>query len=203
MHANQEDFCMPLHIIHGDITRVAADAIVNAANTALQCGGGVCGSIFAAAGQDSMQAACDSIGRIKTGEAVITPGFQLPARYVIHTAGPVWRGGDQREEQLLENCYANSLELARQRRLQSIAFPLISAGIYGYPKEQALEVAVRSIRQFLQQHEMVVSLVFFDRSSFALPESLLKPIRKILSEQMIQKFNVLNHQEFSESIEYA
>ncbi|HAL74607.1 MAG TPA: RNase III inhibitor [Clostridiales bacterium] len=193
---------MPLHIIHGDITRVAADAIVNAANTALQCGGGVCGAIFAAAGRDSLQAACDSIGSIKTGEAVITPGFKLPARHVIHTAGPVWRGGDQREGQLLENCYRNSLELARQNRLESIAFPLISAGIYGYPKDQALEVAVRTIRRFLKHQEMNVSLVFFDRASFELPESLLKPIRKYLSEQMIQNLNILFNQESSDHDKY-
>jgi O-acetyl-ADP-ribose deacetylase len=181
---------MPLHIIHADITRVAADAIVNAANMALQCGGGVCGAIFAAAGVDNMQAACASIGSIRTGEAVITPGFRLTAHYVIHTAGPIWRDGSQGEEQLLENCYRNSLELARLHRLESIAFPLISAGIYGYPKDQALEVAVRSIRQFLKKHEMIVSLVFYDRSSFELPESLLKPIRKYLSAKMIQNLNM-------------
>lgn len=180
---------MPFHIIHGDITRVVADAIVNAANTELKCGGGVCGAIFAAAGPESMQAACDQIGGIKTGEGAITPGFKLPARFVIHTAGPIWRGGSQGEEQLLTSCYRNSLELARQHRLESIAFPLISSGIYGYPKDQALEIAVSSIRQFLKHHEMTVSLVFFERSAFELPESLLKPIRHYLSEQMIRNLN--------------
>ena len=180
---------MPLHIIHGDITRVAADAIVNAANTGLQRGGGVCGAIYSAAGADRLQAACRAIGSIQTGEAVITPGFDLPARFIIHTAGPIWQGGSQNEENLLEKCYQNSLELARQHELKSIAFPLISAGIYGYPKDQALDVAVRTIRWFLQNHEISVSLVFYDRTAFVLPESRLQPIRQYLSAQLIEKLN--------------
>lgn len=154
---------MPLHIVHNDITKMQVDAIVNAANTALKMGGGVCGAIFRAAGAEQMQAACDAIGGCQTGRAVITPGFNLPAKYVIHTPGPVWQGGDKREEQLLRSCYLSSLELAKKHGCKSVAFPLISSGIYGYPKDQAMEVATTAIEDFLRESnsEMDVYLVLF------------------------------------------
>ncbi|WP_317851924.1 macro domain-containing protein [Planococcus sp. 4-30] len=153
---------MPLEIVREDITNVEADAIVNAANSELQMGGGVCGAIFRAAGAEQLQKACDEIGHCPVGAAVFTDSFQLPSKYIIHTVGPIWQGGYEGEEELLRSCYRNSLELARSLDCASIAFPLISSGIYGYPKEQAKQVAVSEIEKFIQEHEMTVYLVLFN-----------------------------------------
>lgn len=150
---------MPFKIICGDITKVQADAIVNAANERLLMGGGVCGAIFRAAGYAEMTEACQEIGRCPTGDAVITPAFHLPAQYVIHTVGPVWEGGDHGERELLYQCYAKSLVLAESRGLRSIAFPLISSGIFGYPREKAFQVCEEAVEDFLAVHEMDVYLV--------------------------------------------
>ena len=155
---------MPFTVVRQDITTMNVDAVVNAANTALRMGGGVCGAIFRAAGAAELQAACDKLAPIRTGEAVITPGFNLPARYIIYTAGPVYRDGKQGEEALLRSCYLNSLKLAAEYQCKSIAFPLISAGIYGYPKQEAMAVAERAIMDFLKQREMDVYLALFDQS---------------------------------------
>ena len=155
---------MGFTIEHADITAMTVDAIVNAANTDLLMGGGVCGAIFRAAGPRELQQACDALAPIRTGEAVITPGFALPARFVIHTAGPVWHGGGEGEEDLLRACYRNSLDLAARHDCRSIAFPLISAGIYGYPHDQALAVAQDEIEQWLANAEhpaMNVTLTLF------------------------------------------
>lgn len=173
---------MPLQIVRHDITALQVDAIVNAANNGLKMGGGVCGAIFAAAGADKLQAECDLLGGCRTGEAVITSGHDLPAQYIIHTAGPVWQGGRAGEARLLHNCYSNSLELARENGLESIAFPLISSGIYGYPKDQALQIAIDAIGGFLLQHEMMVYLVVFDRESFVLSEKLFTAIEKYIDD---------------------
>ena len=159
---------MPLTIVRNDITKMNVDAIVNAANTELQMGGGVCGAIFSAAGAEKLQAACNRLAPIQTGEAVITPGFDLPAKYVIHAAGPVYRDGKHNEEELLRSCYTNSLDLAQQNGCESIAFPLISSGIYGYPKDEALVVATDAIGKWLLKNDMEVSLVVFDKAAFAL-----------------------------------
>jgi len=158
---------MPFEIIKGDITKLRVDAIVNAANTGLRMGGGVCGAIFEAAGPRELQEECDRIGWIETGEAVITGGYALPAKYVIHTAGPVWQGGGSGEKELLEACYRNSLALAAEKGLSSIAFPVISAGVYGYPRDQAIDVAAKTIEAFLEQsgRDMQVSLVIYDREA--------------------------------------
>ena len=154
---------MPFKIIHGDITKAEADAIVNAANTRLLAGGGVCGAIFAAAGADKLARACEAIGGVATGSAVITQAFALPAKYIIHTAGPVWYGGGAGEAKLLASCYNSSLKLAKENGCRSVAFPLISAGIFGYPKDEALRVAEESIMDFLRENGgMEVSLVLFD-----------------------------------------
>lgn len=154
---------MGLKIISGDITKLETDAIVNAANTGLKQGGGVCGAIFNAAGARELQRACDVLVPIETGEAVITPGFNLPARYVVHTAGPVYNSAAKEEsERLLINSYTNSLKLVKENNLSSIAFPLISSGIYGYPLEKAYKVAVDTIENFLKTNDMDVSLVIFD-----------------------------------------
>ncbi|MGI6751151.1 MAG: macro domain-containing protein [Anaerovoracaceae bacterium] len=157
---------MPFKVIQNDITKVKVDAIVNAANVELRMGGGVCGAIFKAAGTHELQNACKELAPIKTGEAVITPGFNLPAKYIIHTAGPVYRDGRQGEEELLRSCYSNSLKLAVDNGCKSIAFPLISSGIYGYPRAEAIRVAKDAILGFLKEHDMDVFLVVFDNETF-------------------------------------
>lgn len=152
---------MPFTTVHQDITKMQVDAIVNAANTGLRMGGGVCGAVFNAAGPAELKKACETLAPIETGEAVITPGFALPAKYIIHTAGPIYRGGHHHEEEQLRACYLNSLKLAVENGCKSVAFPLISSGIYGYPKEDALRVATAAIEEFLVGRELDVYLVLF------------------------------------------
>lgn len=142
-----------------DITTLDTDAIVNAANESLAPGGGVCGAIHRAAGPE-LARACAAIGRCPTGEARITPGFRLPAGYVIHAVGPVWRGGGEGEADLLASAYRSALRLAAEHGIRSIAFPAISTGIYGYPLEQATDVAVRTVRDFGEQEPRVQAVVF-------------------------------------------
>ena len=158
---------MSLKILQADITTLKVDAIVNAANTQLAAGGGVCGAIFKAAGYRELQEACNKLSPIQTGEAVITPGFNLHAKFVIHTAGPVWHGGTQGEAELLTACYTNSLKRAVEHDLKSVAFPLISSGIYGYPPIEALTVAVTSIKKFLQTHDMEIILAVLNPNLIA------------------------------------
>ena len=177
---------MPFTIIRQDITRVKADAIVNAANTDLTMGGGVCGAIFRAAGAEKLQAACAQAAPIKTGGAAITPGFDLPAKFIIHAAGPVYRQWNAKEsEALLRSAYTQSLKLAYDNKCESIAFPLISSGIYGYPKDEALQVASASIKEFLADHDMDVYLVIFDRAAFAVGKELLGAVESYIDENYI------------------
>ena len=178
---------MPFKIIRNDITKLNVDAIVNAANTSLQMGGGVCGAIFSAAGAEKLQTACDALAPIKTGEAVITQGFNLQAKYIIHTAGPVYHGGHHGEESLLRACYMNSLKLATEYNCESIAFPLISSGIYGYPKADALRVATLAIRDFISEHDIDVSLVVFDKAAVEVSEVLLGAVERYIDEHYVRE----------------
>lgn len=156
---------MPLTIIQGDIVTLEVDAIVNAANESLLGGGGVDGAIHRAAGPELLEE-CKTLGGCRTGKAKITKGYNLPAKYVIHTVGPVWQGGSQNERQYLSGCYVNSLKLAVKHSIKTIAFPLISAGVYGYPKEAALIVAMQSIREFLRVYDLEVSIVIYQKGDF-------------------------------------
>jgi len=176
---------MPFSIVRNDITLMKVDAIVNASNSALLKGGGVCGAIFEAAGTDELQSECAALGGCEVGEAVITSGCNLPAKYIIHTAGPIWQGGNHNESKLLYSCYKNSLELALKNNLESVAFPLISSGIFGYPKDEALQVAIDAIGAFLLKHEMTVYLVVFDKKSFVLSERLFTSIERFIDDNYV------------------
>ena len=182
---------MPFTIVRQDITKMKVDAIVNAANTDLQMGGGVCGAIFKAAGAAQLQAACDKLAPIKTGEAVITPGFNLPAKFVIHAAGPVYRYQNaEQSEKLLRSAYMESLRLAIENNCESIAFPLISSGIYGYPKDEALQVATAAIQDFLINNDIDITLVVFDKSAFTVSRELLGAVESYIDEHYVDTHQI-------------
>ena len=182
---------MPFTIVRQDITKMKVDAIVNAANTDLQMGGGVCGAIFKAAGAAQLQAACDKLAPIKTGEAVITSGFDLPAKFVIHAAGPVYRYQNaEQSEKLLRSAYMESLRLAIENNCESIAFPLISSGIYGYPKDEALQVATATIQDFLINNDIDITLVVFDKSAFTVSRELLGAVESYIDEHYVDTHQI-------------
>jgi len=176
-----ENASQKIVLIRGDITRQKVDAIVNAANSSLMGGGGVDGAIHRAGGAAILEE-CKKIiakqGSCPTGEAVVTSGGNLPAKFVIHTVGPVWNGGNRNEAEKLANCYTNSLALARENNIGTIAFPNISTGVYGYPKKQAAEIAVRIVKEFVRKNSSILTVFFvcFDEENFQLYESLLSSL---------------------------
>ncbi len=183
---------MPFTIVRQDITKMEVDAIVNAANTDLIMGGGVCGAIFKAAGANKMQKACDSVAPIKTGGAAITPGFALPAKYVIHAAGPIYSQWSKEQcAVLLRSAYIESLKLAAKHGCSSIAFPLISSGIYGYPKEEALREATTAITGFLADNDMDVYLAVFDKRSFVISEQLMGNVASYIDQHYVDIHEIL------------
>ncbi len=175
---------MPLLLVRNDLTKMPVDAIVNAANESLLGGGGVDGCVHRAAGSELLEA-CRALGGCKTGEAKLTAGFRLPCRYVIHTVGPVWHGGTHGEREQLASCYRSSLALARAHGCETVAFPLISSGVYGYPKDQALRVAVDTIGAFLAENDLTVYLVIFDRASYEIGGKLFADIAAYIDERYV------------------
>ena len=177
---------MPFQIVRNDIVNMQVDAIVNTANPRPEVGAGTDSRIHEKAGPKLLKAR-QKIGDIAVGQAAVTRGYELPCKYVIHTVGPVWQGGEYRERELLRSCYDNSLALAVKKGCKSIAFPLISSGNYGFPKDQALQVAIGAFSTFLTQREMDIYLVVFDKTAYQLSEKLFQNITSFIDEHYVEQ----------------
>lgn len=187
---------MPFEIVRNNIVNMHVDVIVNTANPKPVIGAGVDSVIHQKAGAKLLEAR-EKIGDIPVGEARLTPAFELPAKYVIHTVGPIWQGGEAGETEYLHACYLNSLNLAAEVKCESIAFPLISTGSYGFPKDLALQTAISAISSFLLEHEMQVFLVVFDKKSYALSEKLFKAVESYIDEKYVEQAFLCEYQDRS------
>jgi O-acetyl-ADP-ribose deacetylase len=189
---------MPLEIIRNDIIHMKVDAIINPSNNYLVQGheASVSGQIFMAAGASELEQACNSIGTIKLGEAVITPGFNLPSKYIIHIAGPRWLGGRLNEVKWLAKSYQSALDLALDYKLESLAFPLLSSGSYAFPKEEALRTAIAVLQDFVLKHDVLIYLVVFDQDSFSISSKLSNTIKKYIDDHYVQDLNYQERIEF-------
>ena len=180
---------MPFLMIRNDITKVHADVIVNPANIKLLRGGGTSSAIYQAAGRKELEKACRQIGHCDVGSAVLTEAFQLPADYIVHAVGPVWHDNEQQDSGILYTTYISALKLADEKKAESIAFPLLSSGSYGFPKDIALKTAVHAISDFLMDHEMLVYLVIFDRESLDISRKLSRSIEEYIDDHYVEEMD--------------
>ena len=178
---------MPFSIIRNDITKMEVDAIVHTTNVYLKQGSGTSRAIFLAAGEEELTTACEKLGHLTLGEAVITDGFHLPAKYIIHASGPIWIDGEHREEQVLAKTYRSAMELAVSKELKSVAFPLISSGNNGFPRQKALQIAISSIYEYLMEHELQVYLVLYDKESWDISRKIFNLVEQYIDDHYVDK----------------